>query len=198
MLTRYHSTMVPCIASIVALSEYYNASLEDRPFKAITPSIWTSAWLALSIITACIPSIKQFLADWATGLARAAIGEDLDAEHDNVKSRSGNNTKIFSSQRSGTFASKLGLSRSARGAVTDTSRSGGGTRDHDNIRIQNPKAQYNRSDDTSESMKGLTDGVIIHTQDYAVEYEDMEMGPLDRDGSTGRARDPHSGRRTRA
>ena len=197
MLMNVRSTIIPCTASLVALSDYYDAPLEDRPIKAITPSIWTSVWLALSIITACIPSIKQFLADWAAGLARAAIGEDLDAEHDTVRSRSGNNTKNFSSQRSGTFASKLGLSRSGRGAVTSTGRSGG-TIDHDDIRIQNPRAQHNRSDDTSESMKGLTDGVIMHTQDYAVEYEDMEMVNLDRDGNMGTDKGQHSARRTRA
>jgi hypothetical protein len=183
ILTRSHSTIVPSIISIVALSDYYGAPLEDRPFKAITPAIWTSVWLALSIITACVPSIKQFLADWAAGLARVAIGEDLDAEHVTVKSRSDNNTRFTSSQRSGQLATKLGLNRSGRAAVTSTTRSGG-TRDDEGTQIQTQKAQHNRMDDTSESMKGLTDGVIMHTTDYAIEYEDLEMVPLDRDGST--------------
>ncbi len=196
VLTDVYSTIIPSIVSIVTLAGFYHAPVEDRPFKAITPSIWTSVWLALSIITACIPSIKQFLADWAAGLARAAIGEDLDAEHDTVKSRSGNNTRFAGSQRSGHLASKLGLSRSGRAAVTSTARSGG-TRDDDDTPMQTYKGQHNRSDDTSESMKGLTDGVIMHTTDYAVEYEDMEMVPLDRDGSTGTHKGQYSARRAR-
>ena len=190
MLTRSRSTLVPNIISIVALSDYYDAPNRARPLEAITPSIWTSVWLAVSIITACIPSIRQFLADWAAGLAGAAIGEDLDAEHDTtIRSQSGNNTntKFPTSQRSGHLATKLGLTRSGRAQVSSTNRSGGGTRDEESMSRQKkmPKAQHNRVEE-SDSMKGLTDGVITQTTDYAVEYEDLEMSHLDRDGNTTR------------
>ena len=183
MLTTFHSTIVPSIISIVALSDYYDAPLEDRPFKAITPSIWTTVWLSLSIITACIPSIKQFLADWAAGISRAAIGEGLDAEHFTGRAGSRQNTNFESSQRSGQLATKLGLNRSGRAAVTSTSHIGG-TRDDDGTQMQSQRGQHNRSDDASESVRGLTDGSIMQTTEYAIEYEDLEMVPLDRDGST--------------
>lgn len=36
----------------------------------------------------------------------------------------------------------------------------------------------------SDSVKGLTDGVIVQTTDYRVEYEDNKLTSLDGDGST--------------
>ena len=68
--------------------------------------------------------------------------------------------------------------------MTSTNHSGGGARDDEGTPMQSQRGQHNRSDDTSESMKGFTDGVIMQTRDYAIEYEDPEMVPLDRDGST--------------
>lgn len=180
------STPIPNIISMVALSNYYDAPLDERPYAAITPAIWTSMWLCLSIITACIPSIKQFIANWAAGLAAAAVNDEVPLQF-TMKSRSGNNTGYQNSQRGTHLASKLGFSRSGNTEVTSTH---GATRDRDERDTtparQMPRGQHQRVDDTSDSVRGLTDGMILQTKDYTVEYDDVEMASLehDRDGST--------------
>jgi hypothetical protein len=154
------------------LSEFYDTDLVDMPHAAITPTIWTAVWLATSIITACISSLKQFLDAFTAGLAGAAIGEHLDAEHSFTRSK-GNSQ----------LATKLGLTRSGRAIVTGTSRSEG-TQNHENGQLQSRKVQQKRDEDTSESVKGLTDGsdgVITRTTDWWVKYEDVEMENLDHD-----------------
>ncbi len=155
--------------------------------------------LSLSIITACIPSIKRFLADWAAGLSRAAINDSFELEHTVDRSRSGDNTHSQSPGRTGSLATKLGLSRSGRAEVTSTSRSHVNGKDS-NINAHTQKPQRTRSEDTSDSVKGLTDGVIVHTMDYRVEYEDHELASLDGDGSTssGRERAPPQVTRARS
>lgn len=49
-------------------------------------------------------------------------------------------------------------------------------------------AQRLPSEDRSESMRGLTEGVILQTRDYAVEYEEHKMVRIDtrqeREGSS--------------
>jgi len=177
------------VISIAALSEYYNAPLEDHPFAAVTPSIWTSVALSLSIITACIPSIKRFLADWAGGLSRAAINNSFELEHTVGRSHSGNNTFSQGSGQTHSLATKLGLSRLGRAEVTSTSRSHGNGKDSD-VNLHTQKPQRTRLEDTSDSVKGLIDGVIVQTMDYRVEYEDNELTLLDGGGSTSSDREP--------
>jgi hypothetical protein len=108
--------------------------------------------------------------------------------------------------RSGTpLAQKLGLMRSGRAVVVSGSASGGGgsrgsvaegagagsrvagvgRRMRSSDRVGGKSQGRSRQDDgSSESVRGLTEGVILHTTDYAVEYEDHEMVNMGRDGST--------------
>jgi hypothetical protein len=144
-------------------------------------------WLCLSIITACVPSIKQFIANWAAGLAAAAVNDEVPIEF-TMKSRSGNNTGWQNSQRGTQLASKLGFSRNGNTEVTSTHDGMRGDRDITPVshRRQTPKDTQKRMDDTSDSVRGLTEGMIMQTKDYTVEYDDVEMTNLehDRDGST--------------
>lgn len=178
----------------------YDASLADRPYQAITPSIWTTAALNLSIITACIPSIKRFLADWAAGLSKAEINDAFELEHSAGKSHSGGGGNASYATGSGLgskLATKLGLSSSSRAEVTSISRSRDRDRDHahDRSMIGRRTGQQSPSGDTSDSVKGLTDGVIMHTIDYKVEYEDGLGGGggsagMQRNGSTSSSSGP--------
>lgn len=87
------------------------------------------------------------------------------------------------SGRNGSLATKLGLSRSGRAEITSTNRSRI-DRDQNGVPVQSHKGQRSQSDDASD--RGLTDGVILHTRDYTVEYDDRDpdLASLEHDGST--------------
>ena len=149
--------------------------------------------LNLSIITACIPSIKRFLADWAAGLSKAEINDAFELEHSNGKSRSGNNTYAGGSGLGSKLATRLGLSTGSRAEVTSVSRSRDRDRDHNIDRMGGRRTgQPSPSGDTSDSVKGLTDGVIMHTIDYKVEYEESATAQRSESmSSSGRDRHPY-------
>jgi hypothetical protein len=201
-----HRTPILTLVSILTLSDFYSAPTSDRPFEAVTPSVYTTVALNLSIITACIPSIKRFLADWASGLSKAEINEGFEMEVSAGKSRSGGETGrtgygmgskgSMGGSRSGGIGGRLaprlwgisggsGMGKSMVGSMgsqrgreegeiglKDLGRSGGGAK--------------GGAREESDSVKGLTDGVIMYTKDYKVEYEDRDAvgGVEGRDGST--------------
>lgn len=174
------STPILAGISIATLSDFYNASNEDRPFQAVTPAIWTSVALGLSIITACIPCIKRFLADWASGLSHAMINESFEMEHTASGSRTRNQEYASGSGWHGSLVSKLRMSR--LGGAEVSNKSFGRTQDSE--RGVHPERAKGHSEDTSDSVKGLVDGVIIKTTDWRVDYEDVERTSIDGNGST--------------
>ncbi|OCT54487.1 hypothetical protein CLCR_00856 [Cladophialophora carrionii] len=172
-------TPVFTAVSIVAYDNFYHSNPQDRPWHAVVPSVWTSCALNLSIVTACIPSIKRFLADWAAGLSAITISEPFELEHSSGKTGVGNsNTYAMGSGMGSKLATKLGLSSTSKAEITSTVRS---RHDPDDDEVLRDNTARNRSrgagnrqpDSTSDSVKGLTDGVIMHSIDYRVEYEDQ-------------------------
>jgi hypothetical protein len=130
----------------------------------------------MSIITACIPSIKRFLADWAAGLSAVTISEPFELEHSSGKHGLNSQTYALGSGMGSKIATKLGLSSSNKTEVTSTVRSRNDPNgDEDILRSNTAKNRSggNQQDNTSDSVKGLTDGVIMHSIDYRVEYEDQ-------------------------
>lgn len=198
-----HSTPVITAISILALADFYNVSTRDRPFAAVTPLVWTTIALNLSIITACIPSIKRFLADWAAGVARGEIHHAYGFEDSMGHSHhSGNNAYLGGSRLSNKLANRLGLGTGsvAETSVIDRSRNREKVDDHPGFglgvgmheaRISGRRANSTPSMDLSDSVKGPTDGVILHTIDYRVEYEDertaIEQERYGSSSSSGRA-----------
>ena len=75
--------------ALACLSGFYDATITDRHYEAVIPSIWTSIALNMSIITACLPSIKHFLADWAAGVLNAAISEPVEQQLSTGRSKNG-------------------------------------------------------------------------------------------------------------
>ncbi|EXJ65321.1 hypothetical protein A1O7_01662 [Cladophialophora yegresii CBS 114405] len=165
--------------TIAAYDDFYHSNPQDRAWHAVIPSVWTSCALNLSIVTACIPSIKRFLADWAAGLSAITISEPFELEHSSGKTGLGNsNTYAMGSGMGSKIATKLGLSSSSKAEITSTVRS---RHDPNDAEVLGDNTARNRSrgtggrqpDSTSDSVKGLTDGVIMHSIDYRVEYEDQ-------------------------
>jgi hypothetical protein len=137
--------------------------------------------LNLSIVTACIPSIKRFLADWAAGLSAVTISEPFELEHSAGKTAvGGSGAYAMGSGMGSKIATKLGLSSTSKAEITSTLRSRDDRDDTDALRSNTGRnrsraaggRQPAQVDNTSDSVKGLTDGVIMHSIDYRVEYED--------------------------
>jgi len=148
--------------SLVKLGKFYNATLEDRPFEAVRPSIWTSLALNVSIITACLPSIKRFLTDWAVGVANAGIAETYELQNSSRSYGNGQPPTV----RSFNAAHSHRRSEDRTQAVYD----GGATHEY---RARRRRDDHNRVDNDAESERGLTDG-ILQTIDYRVEFEEAQ------------------------
>jgi hypothetical protein len=147
--------------------------------------------LAMSFITACIPSIKRFLADIQSGLMGVNISEPYELTHSGGKYATGTQAGIYGKGTSlgSKVASRLGvtsITAGGRSANVSALRSRGekdpnnlGSQvergvylDTDNYNGRDIRGRRNDVHETSESVKGLTDDVIMQTIDYKVEYED--------------------------
>ncbi|KAK5686799.1 hypothetical protein LTR17_026829 [Elasticomyces elasticus] len=146
--------------SLAKLGRFYGATLDDRPFEAVRPSIWTSFALNFSIITACLPSIKRFLTDWASGLANASIAETYELQNSSRSYEKGQNPTV----RTSNLPHSHRHSRDHRKAVRD------GDLAHES-RARRRRDDHKRPDNDTGSETGLTDG-ILQTFDYFVVYED--------------------------
>jgi hypothetical protein len=180
---------------MLSLNDFYHSEPDDRPWHAVTPAVWTSAALNVSIVTACIPSIKRFLADWAAGLSKTQITEPFELEHSGAMATSPS-TYAQGSRLGSKIATRLGLNSESR---DETSWTLSGRGERDNIGMANSgnihartggrRAQNFPEQDTSESVKGLTHGMILQTTDYSVEFEDTNNGENGHGSCSSRGRD---------
>ncbi|KAL2364494.1 hypothetical protein RJZ56_002539 [Blastomyces dermatitidis] len=67
--------MIFCLTS---QNQYFDAKPPDKTWHAVHPTIWAQATLSISIITACIPSLKRVMADLQTGLMAGRVTEFLE------------------------------------------------------------------------------------------------------------------------
>ncbi|KAK5124841.1 hypothetical protein LTR08_005518 [Meristemomyces frigidus] len=155
--------------SLAMLGRFYDATLEDRPFEAVRPSIWTSFALNVSIITACLLSIKHFLTDWAAGVANAGIAETYELQNSSHGYGDGQPSTVRS------FNSPHSRRRSED--RVKAVRDGGPTYEY---RARRRRDNHNRVDNDTESERGLTDG-ILQTVDYHIEFKGAQHR---KDGST--------------
>jgi hypothetical protein len=145
--------------------------------------------LNASIITACLPSIKRFLADLQSGLMGVNISEPYELTHTGGRYIQDYGKGMSLGSR---VASRLGISTLTSGVGKSQNSSSGRSRneklgdlesamrsDPTNQRVSRNhhiRGGQNTNDTSKEtdSVKGLTvtDDVIVHTIDYKVEYED--------------------------
>lgn len=172
------------IAAAVTSSGYWSASQLDPTWHAVQSSLWTQAVINLSIITACIPCIKRFLADLSTGMMTVNISEPLEMT---MKTASTSVTTPDS-----TTAEKSRLGSRLFSFSRNRSRA---SKSHTSISIDlekhhQPKLTPSQNTRTakigkSESMDALTEGVIVQTIDYEVNYEHArESGKWDNKSDT--------------
>lgn len=182
------------IAYLVTGHDIYSAELSDMTWYLTTPAVWHQIMLNLSIITACIPCIKRFLADLSVGLTVIAVSEPMEMT---VKQTSSNNpmrgSKTGSSSEGGFFSGLMSRSRTAPSSQLGSRK---GKSKPVNSSNEDPYSQ--RQDfqpdwatrsrpviERSESVKGLTQNIIVQTIDYEVNYEAAPSSgrPADRDFS---------------
>lgn len=138
------------IITIFALATLKGVFPSDDPtWNAVTATIGFQVMLNVSLVTTCILSLKRYLDTFRTGFL-AKMGEGYDQF-----SKSPNDSKLKS------FSS----------AAAGTSR----LRGDNNWIGYNASSKQNKLE-RSESVKGLTDGVILQTLQYSVDYNSADNG----------------------
>lgn len=161
------------IVGAVAMAEYWQASPSDPTWYALKPTLWTQAVISLSIITACIPCIKRFLADLSSGMMTVNISEPMELTMKNNSSSGGGKTTSAPSG-GGFLGSRLFSSRGKSQMNSQLSAVDRGMEKKHQSQAQafTTAKQSTNKVERSESMKGLTDGVIMQTIDYEVNFEE--------------------------
>ncbi len=197
-----NSVPIVTILSLTTLNPYFSSTPLDYPWHAVAPTIWSQIMLNLSIITACVPSLKRFLADLQSGAMAVNITESFEMGVSKKVSSSNEHYASGSGIGIGSrIASKFGvrsqqrsnnISSMKRNDDIEDAKYGIGVDGHEHgfTRGHNDNAHNvstNRSTvERSDSVKGLTDGVIYRSVDFKVEYEGRSS-----EGSESRNSPPH-------
>ncbi|KAK4896009.1 hypothetical protein LTR27_005865 [Elasticomyces elasticus] len=169
------------ICALVTYHTYYFTSPQDRTWHAVAPVIWTQVTLNMSIITACIPSIKRFFMDVQSGLMAVTISEQYEMTHSGGKAAEMQSSSGLSV--GSRLASKFGISSRRSRALSRTEISQQGEARGPFASIAEGQSSNTawvrggaakREEPETESVKGLTDNAIHQTIDYAVVFEERE------------------------
>ena len=131
------------IAGLVTLQPVYTGKSPDETWERVLGVMLSQAMICLSIITACVPTIKRFVADIASGMTAVQISRPLE------------------------LAMKSDFVSQAKRGCHHQNTSPRNHRGLDSGRGVSHKSVVERS----ESAKGLTDDVIWQTIDYDVHSE---------------------------
>ncbi|KIW13772.1 hypothetical protein PV08_08963 [Exophiala spinifera] len=174
------------IAMLVYRKRQFNTTRgrNDPTWYALVPQVFAQVMMNASIIAACIPSLKPFLADIKPGLIVVNIPEHELTASFVRHSKSRGNGKRAGTRTGGLsrFASRFGLTSNGGSVLNSSSGSSGMLGEKQKEAVTAMERGYNRphatkasskvENDRSDSVKGLTDDIILHTVDYKVEYED--------------------------
>ena len=78
-LLMMHSVAGTVVAQLVFLGQDFN--VRDQTWSNVGVWMWTQVVMNLSIITACIPSLKRVIANLQTGLTALTIAENMELSH---------------------------------------------------------------------------------------------------------------------
>ncbi|EHY54875.1 hypothetical protein HRR83_005865 [Exophiala dermatitidis] len=190
------------VTMLVYMRTVFRSAHPDITWDYLVPQVFATIMINTSIIASCIPSLKPFLHDIKPGLIVVNVPEDeFTASYvRHSRNRSGLNGRTFGSGGISRIRNKLGLSsRTGHTLTSNSGNSSGMWAEKQKQVLENMELGYNRPQatkarskvemDRSESVKGLTDDVILHTIDYKVEYEDPTRDPdviTDHSGSSHR------------
>jgi hypothetical protein len=208
-----HSVPIFTILNITAMEPFFSATLPDPTWHAATPSIWSQIMLNLAILTACMPSLKRLLDTFRSGTAAVTItgpyelssSGGLASSETKAKFKAGIMSSVLSSRNksvvSGRHRTKSGGEKLQDLDISASKFSGYGHGDNLNnsnkSRIgHTSRAEGRNSIEQSDSVKGLTDNVIVHTMDYKVEFDRQSQGEAtlrEQDGRSGHSKSTRDG-----
>lgn len=134
--------------------------------------------ISLSIVTACIPSLRRVLSELQTGMMAGTVSQffELSVSGGNTSSNPNTNGVYGSGSRTGD--SKAGRSPLQSFKDTTTISQSRAEREQDSntdlrFNFRNPKraAAKQNAIERSDSVKNLTENAIVQTIDYEVRYE---------------------------
>jgi len=182
------------IPQLVTLQNYH---LDDPTWTAVAPTIWTQLVLNLSILTACIPSLKAALDMFRSGTSLFTVPAQYDSHietsSNGLRSRL---AEAISSRFALTSRRRSGSRGRSQVNTTTTSLSSGNEWPPKQMRAvsgqhtvevssagRHQQSKMKGIPERSESQKSLTETGILRTVDYEVEYEDMRKLPKVHRGS---------------
>ncbi|KIX04825.1 uncharacterized protein Z518_05696 [Rhinocladiella mackenziei CBS 650.93] len=142
---------VMTILGMVAMYDFFHSSPPDQTWLGVVPSIYFQLMVNFSIISASIPSIKRFLDQFRSGAFAAEVTVAFEESR----------AKGYSGSGSGYTSGKQGSENPAQGNVSARSARGFPASEPAKVKVER-----------SESVRGLTDDIIMHTIDFKVEVED--------------------------
>ncbi|CAM1503634.1 Fc.00g012250.m01.CDS01 [Cosmosporella sp. VM-42] len=173
------------IVPIVTIPSLTNArylfnDYSDSTWGAVSSTMWFQISLGLSVLTACIPSLKGIIDSLLGGTAAAAIGAPYELRDSGNKKSGLEMTALGggSNQASNQNSGLRNLHVSTKGKSVNHS-TWSADRELD-AKYGGGKASPEGSG--SESVRKLTEGVIVVRDEFEVHYDDKRMS---RDGSRG-------------
>ncbi|KAK8112062.1 uncharacterized protein PG998_008519 [Apiospora kogelbergensis] len=157
--------LVPLLAlpSIVQGPQVTSGSGADITWLAVTPTVWHQVSINMSVLTACIPSLKSFI-DSLTG-STSGLRIMLPYEYPDISSGSHSHgvrstfAAVYRGSRPGENTTKVSSDRGARYHRQERKRGGGCNGD------------TNESYGQTESTQDLTEGVIHRSDQVSVTFE---------------------------
>ena len=158
------------IVSLVILQPVYTEKPPDATWKRVPGVILSQAVICLSIITACVPTIRRFLADISSGMIAVNIPEPLELA---MKSRSAS----YAEKGSRVVGRWPKLNRSTNKAPANSYDMEPSFEVQNHHGFGSARAVFHKSVvERSESIEGLRDDVIMQTIDYKVHSEAEQDG----------------------
>lgn len=162
-------------------ASYLFGDSDDATWKAVSTTIWTQISLGLSVLTVCIPSLKGVIDSLLGHTAVAAIGAPYELKDSGngtglemtaMGDSGGTTNKSTTRQGSHALSSALRMGSRARGNEQPTWR-------------RDVTAQIEAKAETgSESVRKLTEGVLVHT-DFEMQYDERGTSEASRADSRG-------------
>ncbi|RVX68487.1 hypothetical protein B0A52_07910 [Exophiala mesophila] len=170
--------LVPAFIIPQMIAYHTDVDLDDYSWTMVSPIIWTAIVMNLSILTACIPSLKGVLDMFKSGTSLFTIPTQYEAEL-------GSSSKGVTSRIKTALSGRLGIGGTRNHSQTGASSASGEWPTRQMKKVQGghhtsevssagkEKSHLGNIPERSESQRSLTEGAILRTIDYEiVGYED--------------------------
>lgn len=176
MLISWIRTPACTIGALIAYGKYWHQRSRDTTRDIVVPLLWSQGALHVSIITACIPSIKRFFMSAQSGLMGVQITEQYELTHASKK----DTRSTALSQNESRSEPRVGKSRAfnieqAAGNDPQFQSQGvytGSGDMHSRTRVRDGPS--NEQVEETESMRGLTSDLNHERREFTLDVADGE------------------------